>query len=214
MDDMNTEAQKRPSGWRGLHYRVYDWVLQWAAHPQAQSALLLLAFAESSVFPIPPDVLLIAMCLAQPRRAFRYAAICSVGSVAGGILGYGIGWGLWEVVSDAFYRWVPGFTPEVYARVAALYDRWNFWVVFAAGFTPIPYKVFTIAAGVAHINFGVFVLASAVSRTARFLLVSLLIFRFGPSIMPFIEKYLGWLTVLFVALLLGGFYLIGVAGNH
>jgi membrane protein YqaA with SNARE-associated domain len=211
---LTAEAQQRRTGWRGLHYRVYDWVLHWAAHPHAQSALLLLAFAESSVFPIPPDVLLIAMCLAQPRRAFRYAAISGVGSVAGGILGYGIGWGLWEVVSDAFYHWVPGFTPEVYARVAALYDRWNFWVVFAAGFTPIPYKVFTIAAGVAHINFGVFVLASAVSRTARFLLVSLLIFRFGPSIMPFIEKYLGWLTVLFVVLLVGGFYLIGVAGNH
>lgn len=199
----------RPRGWRGLHYRLYDWVLHWSAHPHAQSALLLLAFAEASFFPIPPDVLLIAMCLAAPQRAPRYAALASVGSVAGGIAGYGIGWGLWEILSEAFYRWVPGFTPEVYARVAALYDRWSFWAVFTAGFTPIPYKVFTIAAGVTRIHFLVFVAASVISRSARFFLVALLIRWFGPRVLPWIERYLGWLTVAFVLLLLGGFWLLG-----
>ena len=156
----------------------------------------------------------IAMCVSRPRRALRYAAVAGVGSVVGGIAGYGIGWGLWELVADVFYRFVPGFSPEIYGKVSALYDRWNFWVVFVAGFTPIPYKVFTIAAGVTRINVAVFVLASAISRTARFLLVAFLIQRFGPKVMPFIEKYLGWLMLLFVALLLGGFLLIGVAGGH
>jgi membrane protein YqaA with SNARE-associated domain len=209
MAGVSTIPDARRHGWRGLHYRLYDWVLHWAAHPHAQSALVLLAFAESSFFPIPPDVLLIAMCLAAPRHSMRYATLTSIGSIAGGIAGYGIGWGVWELVRDVFYRFVPGFSPEVYARVAELYERWNFWVVFTAGFTPIPYKVFTIAAGVTHVNFAVFVLASAISRSARFFLVALLIRAFGPKIMPLVERYLGWLTVAFVVLLLAGFWLVG-----
>jgi membrane protein YqaA with SNARE-associated domain len=211
---MSDQTAPRPRGWRGIHYRLYDWVLHWAAHPHAQSALLLIAMAESSVFPIPPDVLLIAMCVARPQHAMRYAAFAGVGSVIGGMLGYGIGWGLWEIVSDGFYRWVPGFNPEIYERVAALYDRWNFWVVFTAGFTPIPYKVFTIAAGVTRINFAVFLIASAISRSARFFLVAFLIRRFGASVMPFVEKYLGWLTIVFVVLLIGGFYSLRFLGGH
>jgi membrane protein YqaA with SNARE-associated domain len=199
---------ERPAGLRGLHYRLYDWVMHWAGHAHAQTALFLMALAEASFFPIPPDALLIGMGLSKPKRVYRFALICSIGSVIGGVLGYLIGWGLWEVVQDAFYRFVPGFTPEVYDRVSGLYDQWNFWIVFAAGFTPIPYKVFTIAAGVAKIGFVMFLIASAVSRTARFYIVAFLIRRWGEQAKAFIEKYLGWLTIAFVVLLFGGFWLL------
>lgn len=211
---MTESSIPRPRGWRGWHYRLYDWVLHWSKHPHAQTALFLLSMAEASFFPIPPDALLIAMALALPTRAFRYAAICSAGSIVGGVIGYGIGWGAWELVDDSFYRFVPGFSVEGYERVSALYERWNFWIVFTAGFTPIPYKIFTIAAGATHVNFLIFVLASAISRSARFFLVAGLLRWMGPRITPFIEKYLGWLTLAFVVLLLAGFYLVGLAGSH
>jgi len=214
MERVSTPGTARPTGWRGLHYRLYDWVLHWAAHRHAQPALFFLSLAEASFFPIPPDVLLGAMAVARTKRALRYAAICSAGSIVGGVIGYGIGWGLWEIVQEAFYRWVPGFSPEIYARVSALYDRWNFWIVFAAGFTPIPYKVFTIAAGVAQINFVIFLVASAVSRSARFFLVAGLLRYFGPRVMPLIERYLGWLTIAFVVLLIGGFWALSLVGSH
>jgi membrane protein YqaA with SNARE-associated domain len=198
---------------RGLHYRMYDWVLRWAAHKHAQTALFVISFAEASFFPLPPDVLLIAMSVAKVKKAFRYALICSVASILGGMLGYAIGMGFWELVSELFYRWVPGFTPEVYEKVAGLYDRYNFWIVFAAGFTPIPYKVFTICAGVGQINFLVFLLASAIGRSARFFLVAGLIRLLGPRVLPFIEKYLGWLTVAFVVLLVLGFVVVSRIGH-
>lgn len=199
---------------RGLHHKLYGWVLHWSAHRHATPALFALAFVESSVFPVPPDVLLIAMTLARPERVLRFWIAASLGSVLGGIAGYGIGWGLWQVVDDFFYRWVPGFSPEVYQRVAGLYERWNFWVVFTAGFTPLPYKVFTIAGGVARIGFPLFVLASLISRSARFLLVAGLVARYGPRMQRLIERYLGWLTLAFVALLLLGFWLVGLLGGH
>ncbi|UCF66516.1 MAG: DedA family protein, partial [Acidobacteriota bacterium] len=145
---------------------------------------------------------------ARPAVWLRAAMVCSLASIAGGITGYLIGWGLWEVVAEFFYSWVPGFTPEVYARVSALYDRWNFWIVFGAGFTPIPYKVFTIAGGVAHINFVIFVIASAISRSARFFLVAGLLRWFGPKVRPLIDRYLGWLTLAFFVLLVAGFWVI------
>jgi membrane protein YqaA with SNARE-associated domain len=208
-----TEAAERRKGWRGLHYRMYDWVLKWAAHKHAQTALFVMSLAESSFFPIPPDVLLIAMSVAKVKKALRYAVICSIGSIIGGMLGYVIGMGFWELVSGLFYRWVPGFTPEVYAKVAGLYDEYNFWIVFTAGFTPIPYKVFTICAGVAQINFLIFLLASAISRSARFFLVAGLIRWLGPRVLPFIEKHLGWLTFLFMVLLVLGFVLLGRIGH-
>ena len=189
--------------------RLYEALLEWAASPGGIVAIALVAFAEASFFPVPPDVLIVAAVLARSRTWVRAALAASVASVLGGILGYGIGWGAWEALDDFFYAWVPGFDPEVYARVAGLYEKWNFWVVFAAGFTPIPYKVFTIAAGVARIDFPVFVLASALSRSARFFLVAGLLRVFGPRIRPFIDRWLGWLTLLFVALLIGGFVAVG-----
>lgn len=188
--------------------RLYDWVLHWAYTPFGAPALFLLAFAESSFFPIPPDVLLLALCISVPAKSFRFALICSLGSVLGGMGGYGIGMVLWEGVSWYFYAYVPGFTPQVFHQVQNLFSTYDFWAIFAAGFTPIPYKVFTIGAGVFDINFPVFVLASAVGRSLRFFLVAWLIFRFGPAMRAFIEKYFNLLTIVFVVLLVGGFIVI------
>ena len=201
-----TETFQRPTGLRGLHYRLYDWVLHWSGHKHATPALFLLSMAESSFFPIPPDVLLLSMTVAKPKNWMRYAFWCSIGSVLGGLIGYAIGWGLWSAVSGFFFEYVPMFSAEKFDKVAALYDKWNFWVVFTAGFTPLPYKIITIAAGVAKINLLIFFVASALSRSARFFLVGGLVSRFGPRIQPWIEKYLGLLTLAFVVLLALGFY--------
>jgi len=185
---------------------LYDWVLHWAQTPYGVPALVLLAFAESSFFPVPPDVLLIALCLGLPARAFYYAAVCSISSVIGGICGYLIGWVVWEQVHDFFFRFV--FSQAIFDRVDALYHQYDFWAVFVAGFTPIPYKVFTIAAGVFGLDFPRFVLASAVSRSARFFLVAALIWKFGPPVKAFIDKYFNLLTFVFMVLLIGGFAII------
>jgi membrane protein YqaA with SNARE-associated domain len=180
-------------------------VLHWAQTPYGAPALFLLAVAESSVFPVPPDVLLIALSISLPHRSWYYATLCSVGSVLGGMLGYLLGWGFWALVDDFFFTCVPGFTPELFSRVQALYAEHDFWVVFAAGFTPIPYKVITIAAGVFLINFPIFVIASVIGRSARFFLVAALIRRYGPEIRSFIDRYFNLLSLLFLLLLVGGF---------
>jgi membrane protein YqaA with SNARE-associated domain len=187
---------------------MYDRLLEWSASRHGVSVLGAVSFAEASFFPIPPDVLLIAAVLARPKVWWRAVVVCSAGSILGGIAGYLIGWGLWEIVDEFFFAWVPGFTPEVYAHVSNLYDEWNFWIVFAAGFTPIPYKVFTIAGGVAQISLPIFVVASAVSRSARFFLVAGALRLFGPKIKPYLDRYLGLLTLLFFLLLIGGFVVI------
>jgi len=191
--------------------RLYDWVLHWAETPYGALALFLLAVAESSVFPVPPDVLLIALSISLPHRAWYYATICSLGSVIGGVIGYLLGWGFWSLLADFFFTYVPGFTPQLFARVQALYAEHDFWVVFAAGFTPIPYKVITIAAGVFLINFPVFVLASVIGRSARFFLVAGLIRRYGPGIRSFVDRYFNLLSLLFLLLLIGGFLVLKYA---
>jgi membrane protein YqaA with SNARE-associated domain len=183
--------------------RLYDWVLHFERSPHAGRALFLLAFAESSVFPVPPDVLLIALALSAPARALRYALVCSAGSVLGGICGFAIGALVWHQVDDFFFRFV--FSREVFDRVADLYRDNAFWAVFTAGFTPIPYKVFTIAGGVFGISLPVFVFASALSRSARFFLVAALLRRYGPPVKLFIDRHFGWLSIVFVALLIAGF---------
>ncbi len=190
--------------------KLYDWVLHWAETPYGAPALFILAFAESSFFPIPPDVLLITLVISKPRKAFRFALMCSVGSALGGMLGYGIGKFFWETagISSVFFHYVPGFTPEIFERVSKIYNDWNFWAVFTAGFTPIPYKVFTIAGGVFAINFPVFILASVISRSARFFIVAGLLWKFGEPIKEFIDKYFNILSLLFIILLIGGFVLI------
>ena len=201
-------ASARPGGIRGIHYKLYDWVLHWSAHRHARPALFTLAFIESSVFPIPPDALLITMSLARPRQARVFALICTVGSVVGGLLGYLLGWGVWALIRDYFFHYLGpfGFTPVNFAKMQHLYQENAFWAVFTAGFTPIPYKVFTIGAGVFEISLVVFMAASILGRAGRFFLVAEIMSRFGARAMPFIEKYLGWLTLLFMVLLVGFYW--------
>lgn len=191
--------------------RIYDWVLHWAETPWGTWALFLLAFAESSFFPVPPDVLLIALCLGLPSRSFRYAAVCTAGSVLGAVGGYLLGHFAWmsggefTAFANFFFDHIPGFTHEVYEQIKQLYGEYSFWVVFSAAFTPIPYKVFTIAAGVFDINLLGFVLTSIVGRGMRFFLISFLIWKFGPTVKGFIDKYFNLLAISFTVLLIGGF---------
>ena len=186
--------------------KLYDWVLHWAETPYGSWALFLLAFAESSFFPVPPDVLLIALAISIPAKAFRYALICSLGSLLGGVAGYMIGYQFMDLVGFSIVDFY-GFA-EQYQAVGNLYNRYNAWAVGIAGFTPIPYKVFTISAGAFKINFVIFVIASAISRSARFFLVGWLIYKFGPGIRLFIDRYFNVLAFVFVALLIGGFILV------
>ena len=192
--------------------RLYDNLLGWAQTPYGGLVLFLWAFAESSVFPIPPDAFLIAMVLGARRRAWRFALIASAASVLGGIAGYGVGHWLWwsapgelSPVARFFFDQVPGFTVEKFERVQAQYESWGFWVVF----TPLPYKVITISAGAFDISFPVFVSASLVSRAARFFLVAGLLWRYGEPVRDFIDRRFDLLAVLFVVLLLGGIYAAG-----
>ena len=207
---MVSDSQSQPSRFRpGVIFRsLYQWVIHWSDTPHARTALLLIAFAESSFFPVPPDVLLIAMGVGAPHRAIGFAALCLVGSVTGGMVGYLIGWSLWSVLSGWFFTYIPGFTPEVFEKVSTFYHDNAFWAVFAAGFSPIPYKVFTLAAGVAQINFPTFVIASILSRGLRFFLIGGALKVFGPSIKQLLEKYFDLFTILFLVLLIGGFVLI------
>jgi membrane protein YqaA with SNARE-associated domain len=195
-------AAKRPN----LIRRLYDWVLGWAETPYGTLALVLIAIAESSVFMVPPDVLLIALALSKPTKAFRFAAWCTVGSVAGGIIGYLIGWGLWATVSPYLLDTV--FPAEKFQQVMGWYHEYGIAIVFAAAFTPIPYKVFTIAAGVATLNLPMFVGASLVGRGARFFLVALFIRLFGDRAKAFIDKYFNVVTLVATVLLIGGFLLL------
>ncbi len=186
--------------------RLYDWVLSWAHSPYGALALFVLAFAESSFFPIPPDVLLIALALSIPARSLYFALIASVGSVLGGAFGYVIGLYFMEFIGSHIME-LYGLT-EKYAYIQGLYRQYDAWAVAIAGFTPIPYKVFTITAGAFRINFIVFMAASFLSRSARFFIIALLIRRYGAPIRLFIEKYFNILTLVFVILLAGGFVLI------
>jgi membrane protein YqaA with SNARE-associated domain len=186
--------------------RLYDWVLHWAETPYALPALFVLAFAESSFFPVPPDVLLITLAISIPRRAFGYALVCTLGSVLGGMFGYFIGLKLIDTIGMPIIRFYGAM--DKYEYIQSLYMRYDAWAVGIAGFTPIPYKVFTIAAGAFKISFPVFVLASIAGRAGRFFLVAALIYRFGPPIRDFIDRYFNLLTIVFLVLLIGGFVLI------
>lgn len=190
--------------------RAYDWVLGWADHRYGGLALLLLAFVESSVFPIPPDVLLMALALGRPGAAFRFALVCSVGSVAGGLAGYLIGWLLMDGLGRPIIELYNA--QAAYAEVEQRFVAYGGWAVAIAGFTPIPYKVFTIAAGATQLSLSSFVLASVVSRSARFFLISGLIYYYGPTIKVFIDKYFNILTIVFTVLVLLGFVLLGWYG--
>ena len=190
----------------GIHRRAYEWVLHWAYTPYGPLALFFLAVAESSFFPIPPDVLLIALAIGATAKSFKFASICTIGSVLGGMIGYFIGMLFFELIGIKildFYGILDKF-----AMVKEMYLRHDVWFIGFAGFTPIPYKVFTIAAGTFGMNFPVFVVVSALSRGARFFIVSALIWKFGEEIKSFIDKYFNFLSILFIVLLVLGFIVI------
>ncbi|MCX7983401.1 MAG: VTT domain-containing protein [Bacteroidetes bacterium] len=183
-----------------------EWVENFAQRPGAGWALFVVAFAESSFFPIPPDVLLIALGVLTPKKSFKYALICSVGSVLGGMFGYLIGYQFFELIGQKIIS-LYGVHAE-YAYVQRLYNENAFSAIAIAGFTPIPYKVFTIAAGAFEVSFATLVYASLLSRSARFFLVAALFYVFGPTIKPFIDRYFEILSVIFVVLLMLGFIVI------
>lgn len=191
---------------RGMVQSVYDWMLRMAESPYAMYFLAMVAFIESSFFPIPPDIMLIPMVLAMPDKAWKIASIATVASVLGGCFGYGIGVFGYELIAKPileFYGYMHQF--DVFQ---SYYHEWGAWIVFGAGITPFPYKVITIASGVVDLNLWVFSLASVLARGMRFFLVAWLLKKYGEPMKIFIEKHLGKLSVLFLILLIGGFYSI------
>lgn len=211
MNDMgNNSMLNEEIVWWHWHKRLYNWVINFADSRHGGTALFALSFAESSFFPIPPDVLLGPLTLGAPKKWLRFALWCSVASVIGGILGYFIGMFLWSFIGDwviANMSWA-GLTETNFAKFQGWYDRHDFKIVFLCGFTPLPFKVCTISAGIAEINFLGFIIASTVSRSARFFIVAGLFGWKGEEIRPFIEKYFNWLSLAFSVLLVGGFAVI------
>ncbi len=198
-----TGTLRRTCRGRQVLRRLYDWTIILSKHPRATPALAAIAFVESSIFPIPPDAMLIPMVLAAPERAWRIATVATLASVAGGFAGYAIGYLFFETIGQAvldFYGYAAKF-----AQFREAYNAWGVWIVAAAGFTPFPYKVITIASGVTGLDLWSFAIASVLSRGGRFFLVAALLWRFGPPLRTVIEKHLGLLTTLFFALLFGGF---------
>ncbi|MEO0702942.1 MAG: YqaA family protein [Pseudomonadota bacterium] len=185
---------------------LYDWTISLASTRYAMWALAIVAFVESSVFPIPPDVLLIPMIIAQPRKAFQIAALCTVCSVLGGLAGYWIGLGLFDTVGRPVLEFYG--KDSYFDEFAVRYNEWGAWAVLIAGVTPFPYKVITIMSGATGLNLTVFIIASIVARGLRFFIVAALLWKFGAPIREFIEKRLGLMFALFCILLVGGFYVI------
>ncbi len=221
-----------PEKKKGMIRRLYDWMLHWADSRYGLPALVVLSFAESSFFPIPPDVLLIALVLGASSRWYKYAFWCTLASVAGGLAGYGIGVFAWETMG----RWIvenvahmslvdvngrldialPAYLISAMGSslggeyLFQVYDHWNAWIVFVFGLTPLPYKLTTITAGVARVNLPVFLVASLVARACRFFFVAWLLYKWGPPAKRFIDRYFNILCVLFIFLLVGGFALLKV----
>ena len=205
LQDIQTVESAGDSGGGPLH-RLYHWVLGWADRPGGTWALFGIAFAESSFFPIPPDVLLIPLALGNVRRSLWFALVCTAGSVAGAMLGYFIGSSLFASIGQPIIELYHGM--DHYHELGQLFEDNLLVTLGTAGFTPIPFKVFTIAAGAFGVSFPAFVAISALSRGARFFLVAGLIRLFGEPIRVFIEKYFNLLTIAFVVLLVLGFVAI------
>jgi len=185
---------------------LYEWTMDLASHRHARWGLAVVSFVESSVFPIPPDIILIPMILAQRTMAWIYATICTLSSVAGGVMGYAIGYFLFDTVGTAILDFYG--KGEEFSTFQAQYNEWGVWIVLIAGLTPFPYKIITIASGVTALNFPVFIIASLVARGIRFFAVAALLWYFGEPIRAFIDKYFGPISIAFVALLIGGFVLL------
>lgn len=185
---------------------LYDWTLALAAHPRALWALALVAFIEASVFPIPPDVLMVAMIIAAPHRAFLIAGVATLASVAGGMLGYAIGAFAFETIGYPILSALG--KGEAVAAFNTRFNDFGFWSVLIAGVTPFPYKVITIMSGWTGLPLVTFTITSIIARALRFFFVAALLWKYGAPIREFIERWLGLLSVLFVVLLIGGFYLV------
>ncbi len=182
---------------------MYQWVVAWAAHRHAQWGLAGISVAESSFFPIPPDVLMIPMCFSQPQKAWRYACITTICSVFGGVIGYVIGAQFYEIFGAPLLS-AYGYSDK-FDAFQSVFSDWGWWIVIGAGFTPFPYKVITISAGVAGLAFPIFMLASFIGRGARFFLLAFLFWWIGPKIKPFIENNLTWVTSAAFIILISGF---------
>ncbi len=189
-----------------LIHSVYDYMLKLSASKNAMFFLFLVAFAESSFFPIPPDIMLIPMVLAMPKNAFKIAGLATVASVIGGYLGYIIGAGFFELIAEPILNMYNAM--DKFKEFETYYHEYGAWIVFGAGITPFPYKIITIASGAVHLNLIVFTIASVLARGIRFYIVAWLLKKYGEPMKIFIEKNLGWLSILFLILLFGGFYLI------
>jgi membrane protein YqaA with SNARE-associated domain len=205
---MNRESADAPFPLRKPHFvrRLYDWTISWAERPGGPWALFFIAVAESSFFPVPPDVLLIALCVGASKKSFRFALICTAGSLLGGLVGYGIGFWGYEVIGQPIVNAYHG--QALMEKIKIWYDRYGFWGNLAAALTPIPYKVFTISSGVFQFSFASFLLASAIGRSARFFAVATLLYYFGVRVKGWIDKYFDWLALLFMILLIGSFILL------
>jgi len=188
---------------RGVVRRMYDWVLSWANTPYGTPALFILSFLESFCFPVPPDVLQVALSAGKPRRAFWYATINLVGSVMGAFIGYLIGYLFWTATQDFFYA-CRLFSEKDFQYVEGLYQEYGFWAVLISAPTPIPYKLFTITAGVCQLALLPFFVASVLGRGARFYLVAAIMYYFGPTVKSWIEKYFEIVMVIFGVLCVVG----------
>lgn len=195
---------------RGMIRRLYDWVLSWADTPYGTPALAVLAFAEASFFPIPPDVLQMALSVSKPKRSFYYATVATIFSVLGAFLGYYIGFALWESMGETLMACVPGLDQELIDKVRVRYNENAFLAIAGAAFTPIPYKIFTIAAGLSNVSLWILLIASIIGRGARFYLMAGLVRMFGPGVKELIERYFGIATLLMFVLLVGGFLVVKV----
>ena len=186
--------------------RLYDWIMRLAASDRALPALGIVAFVESSFFPIPPDILLIPMVIASPRSAWRYAAVATAASVAGGFFGYVIGYYAFAALGRPILEFYG--VMDRYVALQTAYDHWGAWIIVLKGMTPIPYKLVTIASGAFHFDLATFAIASVISRSIRFFLVAALLWRFGAPIRDFIEHRLMLVTSVFVVFLVGGFFVL------
>ncbi len=209
-DTSEVESPQR----RGILRRLYNWVLSWADSPHGMIALAGISFAESSFFPIPPDVLQIALSVGKPKKSYLFAAVSVIASVLGAVVGWSIGWGLWQFVDTFFYSIIPGFTSEKFKYVEVLYQENAFQCLVLSAFTPIPFKIFTIAAGVCSVPLPTLVIASLIGRGGRFFLVATIMRVFGKQARDILDKYLEGITLLFGILVLVGVYALKFVGMH
>jgi membrane protein YqaA with SNARE-associated domain len=181
--------------------KLYDYMLKWADSPYAGVALFIFAAAESVFFPVPVDILFITLALGSLKKTFRYALTCTAGSLIGAFAGYSLGSGLWLTSNGSLtgfaelFMKIPGFSLELFNKLDMAYNKYDFWLIFTAGFIPVPYKIFTISSGIFDVNILEFILASAVSRGARFFLIAFLLRRYGLKIRMIFEKYINYIAV-------------------